>query len=216
MQAHESGVDRKISFLVMGKKGNRSTVSHNVWKLLCFVLVGLHFLQKSWFVLSIFAQRAKTFVIFWPFDSPFKTFVCNPAFCQDKVYSAFSGSGAKFSTSAFFMFPKPFVQIFCPADVVLGWMSWTYRLFKVQKIHVSCNFVCHFWMWWKMFAAAGETNLSLRHNWITSRFLARSFCCCRCCYHCCYHCYYHCWCRCCYGYCFREGIGSLRPAALAR
>lgn len=78
-------------------------------------------------------------MIFLHFDSPLKTFVCNPAFCQDKVYSAFSGSGAKFSTSAFFMFPKPFVQIFCPADVVLRRTSRTYRLFKVQKIHVSCH-----------------------------------------------------------------------------
>jgi hypothetical protein len=47
-------------------------------------------------------------VVFLPFDSPLKTFVCNPAFCQDKVYSAFSGSGAKLSPSAFFMCSKAF------------------------------------------------------------------------------------------------------------
>ena len=146
MQANESGVDREIGFLVVAKS-NWKTVSHKGGKVLCFLLLELHFLQKSWFFLSIFAQRAKTFVVFLPFDSPLKTFVCNPAFCQDKVYSAFSGSGAKFSTSAFFMFPKPFVQIFCPADVVLRRTTRTYRLIKVQEIHVSCHFVCHFWMW---------------------------------------------------------------------
>lgn len=168
--------------------------------------MGLHFLQKSWFFLSVqFLQRGQKRLWF------FCLLILLSKLLSATQHSAKTKFIPRSRAAAQNLAPLPFLcfqslssKYDCPADVVLGWMSWTYRLFKVQKIQVSCHFVCHFWMWWKMFAAAGETNLSLRHNWITSRFLARSFCCCRCC------------CRCCYGCCFREEFGSLIPAVLAR
>ena len=85
-------------------------------------------------------------MVLLPLDCSLKTFVCNPGFCQNKFYSAFSGCAAKLSPSAFFMLIKPFVQIFSPADIVLRRTSRTYRLLKVQEIYISCYCVCHFFV----------------------------------------------------------------------